>query len=94
VVGSGPGQRTTPETSQQVAREFVTYARDRRFEREVVSDERDIFREALPPGMSETTYVKVPASFPGACCLRRVPNRCRAKARYGAVVRRRRDYSR
>jgi hypothetical protein len=77
--------RTTPETSQQVPREFVTYARDRRFEREVVTDERDIFREALRHGMSETTYVKVPATFLGGCCLRRVPNRCRTKARYGGL---------
>jgi hypothetical protein len=86
VVGSGDKDKESPpETSQQVAREVAPCARDRSFERKVVTDERDIF-----PGMSETTYVKVPATFLGACCLRRDPNRCP----YGAVVHRRRDYSR
>jgi hypothetical protein len=40
-------KESPPETSQPVACEVVT-------------DERDFFREALRPGMSETTYVKVP----------------------------------
>jgi conjugative relaxase-like TrwC/TraI family protein len=52
-----------PESSQRVAREAVTFARDRSFEREAVTDERDLFRDALRRGMSETTYAEVRASF-------------------------------
>jgi conjugative relaxase-like TrwC/TraI family protein len=52
-----------PESSQQVARQAVTYARDRSFEREAVTDERDLYRDALRRGMSETTYSQVRASF-------------------------------
>jgi hypothetical protein len=74
-------KESPPETSQPVACEVVT-------------DERDFFREALRPGMSETTYVKVPRQLSGACWLRRIPTCCRKKTRYGSVVRRRKDYSR
>ena len=52
-----------PETMQRVAQEAVTFARDRTFEREAVTDERDILRDALRRGMSETTYAEVHASF-------------------------------
>jgi conjugative relaxase-like TrwC/TraI family protein len=52
-----------PETMQRVAQEAVTFARDRSFEREAVTDERDIFRDALRRGMSETTFAEVRASF-------------------------------
>jgi conjugative relaxase-like TrwC/TraI family protein len=52
-----------PETMQRVAREAVTFARERSFEREAVTDERDLFRDALRRGMSETTYAEVRASF-------------------------------
>ena len=41
------------ESSQQVARQAVTYARDRSFEREAVTDERDIYRDALRRGMAK-----------------------------------------
>jgi conjugative relaxase-like TrwC/TraI family protein len=51
------------ESSQQVARQAVTYARDRSFEREAVTDERDLYRDALRRGMSETTYSQVRAGF-------------------------------
>ena len=51
------------EDSRQVARQAVTYARDRSFEREAVSDERDFYRDALRRGMSETTYAEVRAGF-------------------------------
>jgi conjugative relaxase-like TrwC/TraI family protein len=51
------------EDSHQVARQAVTYARDRSFEREAVSDERDLYRDALRRGMSETTYAEVRAGF-------------------------------
>jgi conjugative relaxase-like TrwC/TraI family protein len=54
-----------PEKVQRVAREAVTFARDRSFEREAVTDERDLFRDALRRGMSETTYAEVRASFEG-----------------------------
>jgi conjugative relaxase-like TrwC/TraI family protein len=52
-----------PESSQQVARQAVTYARDRSFEREAVTDERELYRDALRRGMSETTYSEVHAGF-------------------------------
>jgi conjugative relaxase-like TrwC/TraI family protein len=51
------------ETRRQVAHEAVTFARERSFEREAVNDERDLFRDALRRGMSETTYAEVRASF-------------------------------
>jgi conjugative relaxase-like TrwC/TraI family protein len=61
------GQENAPrherETSQQVARQAVTYARDRSFEREAVTDERELYRDALRRGMSETTYSEVRAGF-------------------------------
>jgi conjugative relaxase-like TrwC/TraI family protein len=53
----------TSETAQKVAREAVTFARERSFEREAVTDERDLFRDALRRGMSEVTYAEVRASF-------------------------------
>lgn len=49
--------------SRQVAQQAVTYARQRSFEREAVTDERDLYRDALRRGMSETTYTEVRASF-------------------------------
>src|SRR5271156_4834521 len=52
-----------PETMQRVAQEAVTFARDRSFEREAVTDERNLFRDALRRGMSDTTYAEVRASF-------------------------------
>ena len=45
------------------AREAVTYARDRNFEREAVIDERDLFRDALRRGMGETTYPHIRVNF-------------------------------
>lgn len=60
-------QRHTPdlnrEDARQVARQAVTYARDRSFEREAVTDERDLYRDALRRGMSETMYAEVRAEF-------------------------------
>jgi conjugative relaxase-like TrwC/TraI family protein len=52
-----------PENSQQVARQAVTYARDHSFEREAVTDERDLYRDALRRGMSETTYSDIRSGF-------------------------------
>jgi len=51
------------ENKQMSAGETVTWARDRLFEREAVSDERAIFRDALRRGMGEITYPQVRASF-------------------------------
>jgi conjugative relaxase-like TrwC/TraI family protein len=59
----GPAAERVPETMQRVAQEAVTFARDRSFEREAVTDERDLFRDALRRSMSETTYAEVRASF-------------------------------
>ena len=53
----------TDEDSRQVALQAVTYARDRSFEREAVTDERDLYRDALRRGMSETTYAEVRAGI-------------------------------
>jgi conjugative relaxase-like TrwC/TraI family protein len=57
------GTERTPETTQKAAREAVTFARERSFEREAVTDERDLFRDALRRGMGEVTYAEVRASF-------------------------------
>jgi conjugative relaxase-like TrwC/TraI family protein len=57
------GTERTPERPQHIAREAVTFARDRSFEREAVTDERDLFRDALRRGMSEVTYAEVRTSF-------------------------------
>jgi conjugative relaxase-like TrwC/TraI family protein len=56
----GPRNR---EDARQVAHQAVTYARDRSFEREAVTDERDLYRDALRRSMSETTYAEVRAGF-------------------------------
>ncbi len=45
------------------AKEAVSYARASIFEREAVSDERGIMRDALRRGMGETTYGHVRAEF-------------------------------
>jgi conjugative relaxase-like TrwC/TraI family protein len=59
----GQAEERGPDTLELRAREAVTYARDRSFEREAVTDERDIFRDALRRGMGETTYPQVRANF-------------------------------
>jgi conjugative relaxase-like TrwC/TraI family protein len=45
------------------AKEAVTFARDKIFEREAVADERIILRDALRRGMGETTYRDIRAEF-------------------------------
>jgi len=52
-----------PEHVQTRAQEAVTWARDRVFEREAVSDERGLFRDALRRGMGEIRYPEVRANF-------------------------------
>jgi conjugative relaxase-like TrwC/TraI family protein len=59
----GQATERVPETMQRIAQESITFARDRSFEREAVTDERDLFRDALRRGMSETTFAEVRASF-------------------------------
>jgi hypothetical protein len=39
------------------AQEAVSFARDRGFEREAVTDEREIMRDALRRGMGDLTYM-------------------------------------
>lgn len=51
-----------PEKTNLAAQEAVTFARERSFEREAVTDERTLFRDALRRGMGETTYGQVRAS--------------------------------
>jgi conjugative relaxase-like TrwC/TraI family protein len=51
-----------PEKTQKAAQEAVTFARERSFEREAVTDERILFRDALRRGMGDTTYTQVRAS--------------------------------
>jgi len=50
---------TTPEQIQ----EAVTFAKSRNFEREAVTDERDIMRDALRRGMGDLTYGQVRDNF-------------------------------
>ena len=45
------------------ARQAVTYSRASNFEREAVTDERLLMRDALRRGMGEATYVQVRAEF-------------------------------
>jgi conjugative relaxase-like TrwC/TraI family protein len=47
----------------QRAQEAVSFAKDRSFEREAVTDERDIMRDALRRGMGDLTYDQVRSNF-------------------------------
>ncbi len=51
-----------PQETQRAAREAVSFARERSFEREAVTDERALFRDALRRGMGETTFGQVRAN--------------------------------
>ncbi len=57
--------RTQDRTPDQIARakEAVTYARNSNFEREAVTDERTLMRDALRRGMGETTFAHVKSEF-------------------------------
>ena len=57
--------RTQDRATDQMARarEAVTYARTSNFEREAVTDERTLIRDALRRGMGETTFAHVKAEF-------------------------------
>ncbi len=52
-----------PQDTPSKAQQAVTYARDRGFEREAVSDERMLMRDALRRGMSDVTYPEVRRNF-------------------------------
>lgn len=59
----GVAAEQMPGRMHKAAQEAVTFARERSFEREAVTDEREIFRDALRRGMGQTTYAEVRASF-------------------------------
>ncbi|HEY2599657.1 MAG TPA: MobF family relaxase, partial [Candidatus Dormibacteraeota bacterium] len=52
-----------PDVLRARAREAVSYARTSNFEREAVTDERALMRDALRRGMGETTYTEVRVEF-------------------------------
>ena len=56
-----PEQRITDATSR--AQQAVTYAKERGFEREAVSDERLLMRDALRRGMGNVTYPEIRKNF-------------------------------
>ena len=84
--GQSQAEERTPEAAQLRAREAVTYARDRSFEREAVTDERDIFRDALRRGMGEMTYPEVRASFEARVASGEFQRRTRTEARDRTAV--------
>jgi conjugative relaxase-like TrwC/TraI family protein len=57
--------RTQDRTPDQIAaaKEAVSYARSSNFEREAVTDERTLMRDALRRGMGETTFAHVKSEF-------------------------------
>jgi len=55
-------QDRVPDASLRV-QEAVTFAKERNFEREAVTDERDILRDALRRGMGDLTYAQVRDNF-------------------------------
>ena len=58
----GLAQNRVPDAPER-AQEAVSFAKDRSFEREAVTDERDIMRDALRRGMGDLTYEQVRANF-------------------------------
>ena len=56
-------QERPVEMRRQQAHSALTFARDRSFEREAVTDERSLFVDAMRRGMGETTYPEVRVSF-------------------------------
>ena len=55
-------ENRVPDAPQR-AQEAVSFAKDRGFEREAVTDERDIMRDALRRGMGDLTYDQVRGNF-------------------------------
>jgi conjugative relaxase-like TrwC/TraI family protein len=58
----GLAQNRVPDARER-AQEAISFAKDRSFEREAVTDERDIIRDALRRGMGDLTYEQVRANF-------------------------------
>jgi conjugative relaxase-like TrwC/TraI family protein len=58
----GLTQNRVPDAPQR-AQEAISFAKDRSFEREAVTDERDIMRDALRRGMGDLTYEQVRMNF-------------------------------
>ena len=58
---SHPLERTPDPVAR--AHDAVTYAKERGFEREAVSDERSLMRDALRRGMGDVTYTQVRQTF-------------------------------
>jgi conjugative relaxase-like TrwC/TraI family protein len=58
----GLAQNRVPDAPHR-AQEAVSFAKDRSFEREAVTDERDIMRDALRRGMGDLTYDQVRSNF-------------------------------
>ena len=86
-------QNRVPDAPQR-AQEAVTFARDRGFEREAVTDERAIMRDALRRGMGDLTYGQVRENFEQRHGSRRVSDRRRPEARDRAAVHHPRDHRR
>jgi conjugative relaxase-like TrwC/TraI family protein len=69
VVSTAKERSQSPEFRETVsdrnarAQESVSYARDRSFEREAVTDERLLFRDALRRGMGVVTYPEIRSAF-------------------------------
>jgi conjugative relaxase-like TrwC/TraI family protein len=67
IAGASERQRTLPlarvTDAPSRAQEAVTYAKDRGFEREAVSDERMLMRDALRRGMGDITYPEIRRNF-------------------------------
>jgi len=55
-------QRHVPNIPERI-QEAVTFAKSRNFEREAVTDERDIMRDALRRGMGDLTYGQIRDNF-------------------------------
>ena len=58
-----PGVELRPEQSEIAARSAVTYARERGMEREAVTDERSLMRDALKHTMGEARLPEIRAEF-------------------------------
>ncbi len=58
-----PGVELRPEQSEIAARGAVSYARERGMEREAVTDERSLMRDALKHTMGETRLPEIKAEF-------------------------------
>jgi conjugative relaxase-like TrwC/TraI family protein len=63
VASQRPGTELKPEGSQVAAQSGITYARERGMEREAVSDERSILRDALKHTMGESRLPEIRAEF-------------------------------